>query len=338
MKPFVFALLRIKFLIFLLLLCWASKTKLVAQDKSPISRQDIHLADPAILYFNGIYYLYGTVEGNTNEGFLVYTSTNLKSWEGPKGVNAGFALRKGDAYGERGFWAPQVFYHRQKFYMAYTANEQIAIATSNNPLGPFTQTEKIALTAPVKQIDPYVFIDDDGKIYLYHVRLSNGNRLFVAEMMDDFSAIKPETLRECMTASDPWENTVQASWPVAEGPSVLKHQGRYYFVYSANDFRNPSYAVGYAVSNSPLGPWQKFAGNPIISKNNVGQNGTGHGDFLKDKKGRLYYVLHTHNAPNKVGPRKTALIQVRLVPDKASGIDKLVINAKSFFYLQLKQN
>lgn len=102
--------------------------------------QNIYLADPTIFFHEGIYYLYGT--GKSNEGFLVYTSTDMKLWEGPKGVGEGFALRKGDAYGNRGFWAPQVFFYNNKFYMVYTANESIAIAESNSPLGPFNKAKK----------------------------------------------------------------------------------------------------------------------------------------------------------------------------------------------------
>ncbi len=291
----------------------------------------IHLADPTIFYNRGTYYLYGTVEGNSSQGFLVYTSKDMKSWKIPAEVKDGYALRKGDAYGDKQFWAPQVFAYNNKFYMAYVANENIAIAQSNSPLGPFTQTEKIALSAPVKQIDPFVFIDDDGKKYLYHVRLINGNKLFVAEMKDDFSAIKPETLRECITATEDWENTTHA-YPVTEGPSILKHNNLYYFVYTANDFRNPDYAVGYAVSSSPYGPWKKYSGNPILSRKNIGKNGTGHGDFIKDKKGNLFYVFHTHNSDTKVSPRTTAIVKARFSKDKSTGIDKLLIDEKSFYY------
>ncbi|MGV3585613.1 MAG: glycoside hydrolase family 43 protein [Adhaeribacter sp.] len=328
---------QIKLLLFfvsvLCMLFWSGPAAL-AQVKVESGQHDIYLADPTIFYHKGQYYLYGTGGGNSNLGFMVYTSKDLKNWEGPKGVNNGYALRKGDAFGEQGFWAPQVFYYQNQFYMAYTANEQIAIATSKNPLGPFTQTQKQPLTAPVKQIDPFVFIDEDGKKYLYHVRLTQGNRLFVAEMTDDLSAIKPETLKECITAVEPWENTAKAPWPVAEGPSILKHKNLYYFVYSTNDFRNPDYAVGYAVSKSPYGPWQKYTGNPIISKKNTGHNGTGHGDFVKDKKGNLTYVLHTHFSATKVSPRKTAIVKIRFVKDKAAGTDKLVADEKSFYLLQ----
>ncbi len=279
--------------------------------------------------------MYGTVESDASQGFLVYTSSDLTSWQGPKGASNGYALSKEDAFGTKGFWAPQVFYHQQKYYMAYTANEQIAIAESNSPLGPFTQAEKAPLAAPVKQIDPFVYIGEDGAKYLYHVRLTEGNRIFVAEMEDDFSAIRPETLRECVAATEPWENTAKAEWPVAEGPTVLKHKGRYYLTYSANDFRNPGYAVGYATSDSPLGPWMKHTGNPIISRKLVGATGTGHGDFVKDPKGDLLYVLHTHQSDSTVGPRKTAIVKAAFSSSPNAAADELKIDEKSFFYLKL---
>jgi GH43 family beta-xylosidase len=293
----------------------------------------INLADPTIFHHRNLYYLYGTVEGNANEGFLVYTSVDMKLWKLAETSNDGYALKKGDAYGTAQFWAPQVFYYNKKFYMAYTANENIAIAESKSPLGPFKQKIKKPVTTAVKQIDPFVFIDDDGKKYLYHVKLTNGNRLFVAEMKDDFSAIKPETLKECITATESWENTASSSWPVAEGPAIIKNNGLYYFLYSANDFRNPDYAVGYAVSISPYGPWKKYRGNPIINKKTIGTNGTGHGDIFKNNKGESIYVFHTHNSDSTVSPRKTAIVKLKFVKDTIGGSKKLVIDEKSFYYL-----
>jgi beta-xylosidase len=281
-----------------------------------------------------VYYLYGTVGGNANEGFIVYTSPDLKHWKVPKEKNGGYALKKGEVFGTANFWAPQVFFANNKFYMAYVADEHIAIAESDSPSGPFTQKVKQPLAAPVKQIDPFVFIDDDGKKYLYHVRLTNGNKLFVAELTDDFSAVKPETLRECITATEPWENTQGAKWPVTEGPSVLKHKGLYYLFYTANDFRNPDYAVGYAVGNTPYGPWKKYSGNPVLSRKNTGINGPGHGDFFLDKQGKMYYVFHTHFSDSVVGPRRTAIVKVKFAKDRPAGIDKLTVNKKSFSFLK----
>lgn len=285
-----------------------------------LSTDQIYLADPTIFKDQGIYYLYGTkgdsrIEG---EGFLVYRSKDLKNWEGPIGVQAGFALKKGDAFGTKGFWAPQVFKYQSKYYMAYTADEHIAISSSDDPLGPFTNNGT-ALKADVRQIDPYVYFDGD-KVYLYHVRLQEGNRIFVAEMSQDLQTIKPETLKECIAAQAGWEDTQEVEWPVAEGPTVFKINEKYVMLYSANDFRNPDYAVGYATARSPLGPWKKATDSPIISRALTGENGSGHGDLLYDKHGQAHYVFHTHFSKTKVGPRKTAIIPLQIEDDRIKAI------------------
>lgn len=296
----------------------------------------IYLADPTIFYYDDTYYLYGTT-GNPkmgkDKGFLVYTSKNLSEWSGPNGVKNGLALQKGDAFGEIGFWAPQVFEYNDTFYMAYTANEHIAMATSKSPLGPFINASKEALKAPDKQIDPFVFFDDDGRKYLYHVRLTQGNRIYVAELQDNLMAIKPETLRECIVGERDWENTQKTDWPVTEGPTVLKHKGLYYLIYSANDFRNPDYAVGYAISESPYGPWKKSDNSPIINKKLLAENGPGHGDLFVDLQGDMQYVLHTHYNDSLTQPRRTANIKLRFVEQKGSP-DYLVAEKEGFRFLK----
>lgn len=329
LKQWVFAI----FILFLSISCSkASKVVDKKPDTVAVVRKQLFQADPTIFYHDGTYYLYGTNDVNADIGFLVYTSKDMKNWSGPAGAKNGYALLNGDSYGTTGFWAPQVFYANNKYYMAYTANENIAIAESNSPLGPFVQTVKQALPATGRQIDPFVFFDDDGKVYLYHVRLQNGNRIFVAELNGDYTGIKTETLKECITAAtntQPWENTANATWSVTEGPTVIKHNGLYYLFYSANDFRSNDYAIGYAVSNNPLGPWVKFSGNPIISKKNIGFDGPGHGDFVKNDNGDYYYVFHIHNSTSAATPRKTSLIKGQFVTD-GTAPDKMVVDPQSF--------
>ena len=276
----------------------------------PQQAKVIYEADPTIFFDNGTYYLYGT---SSNSGFLVYASKDLRSWTGPVGKNDGYALRKGDAYGTKGFWAPQVFKQGGTYYMAYTADEQIAIAKSNSPLGPFTQTIKKPISGTGKQIDPFLFFDSDGKPFLYHVKLQEGNRIFVSEMNSDLTDVMNGTAKECISGSEKWENTENTNWPVTEGPTVVK-QGKYYFmVYSANDFRSSDYAVGYATALSPKGPWTKYSGNPIISKKTVKHSGTGHGDLFKDAAGNYRYVMHTHFSDSQVSPRKSGLIDMEFL-------------------------
>lgn len=288
----------------------------------------IAVADPTIFLDKGIYYLYGT---SSDDGFLVYQSTDLKKWSGPVGKNSGgFALSKGQSFGTKGFWAPQVFKQGAKYFMAYTANERIVIAESDNPLGPFKQNELKPLPADGLQIDPFVFKDNDGKFYLYHVRLSKGNRIFVAELNADFSAVREETLKECITATQTWENTQAVNWSVTEGPTVIKKGSLYYLFYSANDFRNIDYAVGYAISSSPYGPWKKVVQNPILSRKNIGFNGTGHGDFFTDKTGKIKYVFHTHRSAKKVSPRLTAIVDVKVAKHKEELEWRVIPNTLKF--------
>lgn len=268
----------------------------------------IYLADPTVFCDNGTYYLYGTSPVSDN-GFWVYTSTDLQHWSGPAGAVDGYALR-GNTYGTQGFWAPQVFKKDGRYAMAYTANEQIAIAWADSPLGPFVQDEPAMIPAKTKEIDPFVFHDDDGKTYMYHVRLIGGNRIYVAEMNDDLRSMKEETARECIAVNDKgWENTAEGKWGVSEGPTVVKLDGTYYMFYSCNDFRSIDYAMGYATAKSPLGPWKKHK-KPIVSRHLTGENGTGHGDLFRDGDGRWMYVLHTHNSNSKVSPRRTAMVEL----------------------------
>jgi xylan 1,4-beta-xylosidase len=292
----------------------------------------ICLADPTIFKDNGVYYLYGT---GSRDGFWVYQSTDLKNWSGPVGKRNGHALLKGDSYGTKGFWAPQIFKQNGKYYMAYTADEHIAIAESDSPLGPFTQKVIRHISDENKKIDPYIFKDSDGSLYLYHVRLQNGNRIFVARLKSDLSDIDENSVKECISAEAPWENTQKVKWPVAEGPTVMKRDGLYYLFYSANDFRNIDYAVGYAIAKSPMGPWIKYDKNPILNRAIIGQNGTGHGDFFNGNSGKLYYVFHTHHTNSNVGSRKTAIIKATFSKGNPT---VMTMDKNSFQFLKSKND
>jgi beta-xylosidase len=73
----------------------------------------------------------------------------------------------------------------------------------------------------------------------------------------------------------------------------------YYLTYSANNFATSEYGVGYATASSPLGPWKKYAGNPILGQNAaMGMYSTGHGSIVASPDGsQLYYVHHARPTP-----------------------------------------
>lgn len=286
-------------------------------------------ADPYILKYDGKYYLYGT---GGADGIKVYQSTDMVKWSTAVGARSGYALHKNDVWGEKWFWAPEVYFLNNKFYMFFSAEEENCVAVSTSPLGPFVQAseDQKPFHTSVKEIDTHLFIDDDGKKYLYFVRFTNGNEIWVAELNDDMKSIKENTLTRCIGATlglQNWEKSTLDPEPgakVNEGPFILKHKGWYYLTYSANHYQNPNYGVGYAVATSPLGPWTKFERNPILIGNNK-IRGTGHHSFLTLDDGTKYIIYHSHKSPTVVQPRKLGIDLYEFVP-AANGPDTLRVN------------
>lgn len=287
-------------------------------------------ADPFILSHDGKYYVYCTTQTDEIrnqfttavkpdvDGFMVYESTDLINWE-----NKGYCLTKGDGViGEKWFWAPEVTYFNNKFYMVYTAEEHMAIAVADSPLGPFRQKEQKWLREG-KSIDGHILLDDDGNAYLYYVRLGGGNRIFVAKLTDDLLSIDKEYEDCLIEASAEWE-TIDCK--VAEGPFVLKHKGLYYLTYSCNHTRCKDYAVGYAVSSCPTGPFERYEGNPILSRNDK-ICGLGHHSFCTTVDGKgLLCAYHCHGPyTDSYKPRRFCLATAEF-KELTNGTDILVIN------------
>ena len=287
-------------------------------------------ADPFVLFYEGKYYMYCTTENSDflvhandfdtatpeGDGIFVYVSDDMKNW-----TRHGYALQKGDSMGEKWFWAPEVLEYRGKFYMVYASEEHIAIATADHPLGPFKQENKRWLREG-RAIDGSLFVDDDGSVYLYYVRLDGENRIFVAKMKDDLSGIEEEYPDCLISATEPWE-TIDCL--VAEGPFVLKHKGLYYLTYSCNHTRCIDYGVGYAVSDCPTGPFKKFDGNPILTRRGHFV-GVGHHSFMRVADGTLYCAYHCHNIHSDYfKPRMFCLNTAEFVEGE-NGTCRLVIN------------
>jgi beta-xylosidase len=291
----------------------------------PQEKQELFLADPTIYVEGGTYYLTGT-GGNRRvpSGFSILESKDLKTWTSPSGEkdSTRMILTRGDqTFGTKGFWAPQIFKTGDTYYLTYTADEQTVLAQSNSLLGAYRQKEVVPIDGSGKNIDSFIFKDDDGKYYLYHVRLNNGNYLWAAEFDMEKGKIKHETLTKCFDQTEPWEATPNyASDPIMEGPTVIKLKNKYYLFYSANHFLNIDYAVGYAVSDSPCGPWIKQKDSPILHRSIVGENGSGHGDFFEGIDGGLYYVYHVHFGTSQVSPRKTRIVPVIKKWDAEKGL------------------
>ena len=246
--------------------------------KNPV----IEGADPFLLFDGEKYYHYAT---SAPDGFIVHSSKDLSEWK-----DEGYCLKAGEnVVGDKCFWAPEIKYRDGKYYMVYVANEHLAVAVADKPTGPFVCPEKQWLSQK-NAIDGSYFIDDDGRIYLYYVRFDGGNVIYGAPM-SDMLTLQEDTERELIRAGLAWETRMGN---VAEGPYMLKHNGKYYLTYTANDYRSQDYAVGYAVSDSPMGPFVKYDGNPILKKDGV-IFGPGHHSFTTSPDGKsLLIVYHIH--------------------------------------------
>ena len=296
----------------------------VAQQSSEgVAQQNqLLLADPFILEAEGWYYIYGT---HAADGIVVYRSKDLKSWSDRCGkAKNKLALHKDDVWGDKMYWAPEVYKVGDRYLMTYSCQEHICYAESDSPMGPFVQREHSPYLPQEKGIDSSIFIDDDGKAYMFWVRFTNGNAIWVAQMSDDLHHVKLETARHLLDAKEgTWEHLLGR---VVDGPMVIKLDGKYYLTYSGNDFRSQDYAVGYAVADEPMGPYKRYEGNPILHRH-MGYYGTGHHALFK--KGRGYYmVYHAHNSGQRVQTRQTLIAPLSIKRDKHSNEYVLGVSSK----------
>lgn len=257
-------------------------------------------ADPDVLYYQGTYYLYAT-SSTLKTGYEAYASKDLVNWE-YAGVVMGEAWGMGQCY-----WAPDIMERNGKFYILASVNEHLGIATSDSPLGPFVPEPNYLFD---KSIDGHFLIDDDGSVYIYYVswREEKTYALYGMKMENDCVTpiLSTETL--LIEAKEEWE--CQKA-PVAEAPYIIKHKGKYYLTYSGSHYESKGYAVGYATSDQPLGPYKKYEANPILSYHYL-VHGPGHHCIVTSPDGRdLFILYHTHHDTKEVQPRSLCIDRMR---------------------------
>ncbi|MBN2476391.1 MAG: glycoside hydrolase family 43 protein [Pirellulales bacterium] len=252
---------------------------------NPIIAKTETLADPAVVFHEGVYYLYATGEVDGDNGYRVYTSSDMVHWRrGP------VVFRPGQPH----VWAPDVWRDPDtgRFYLYYTADQTIGVADAAGPLGPFVVRRKLFDQA----IDAHLFRDDDNRKYLYFVRLP-GFRITVQPM-----ASPTETAGRPQLVLQPESDWETRNGHVTEGPWMIKHAGRYYLLYSGSGANTPDYAVGYAVADSPLGPFTRAEHNPILHRGE-GVFGPGHGCAIRDRAGAWWFVYHQKDTDRRAWDR-----------------------------------
>ena len=291
--------------------------------QTPVEKP-LALADPYILVEDGVYYAYGTTG---DSGIEVFSSTDLENWE-----RLGWALRKEQTSCPKWFWAPEVYNVNGRYLMYFSGNEKIRAAWSDSPTGPFNELYTGPLFVQEGNIDHHLYIDEDGKPYMFFVRFDRGNIIYSCELEPDFTTMKLNTLKQVARPEQEWEKLDAV---VNEGPFIIKHNGTYYMTYSGNGYTCKDYAIGVATSESINGPWQKVDYNPILRRPNQ-LVGVGHHSFFRDAKGKLRIVFHAHSSDTKVHPRDTHIGYVSFKKNPNGGPDIISVDTESIIRCRLK--
>lgn len=135
------------------------------------------------------------------------------------------------------------------------------------------------------------------------------SEIYAAELGSDFMSVLGEG-RCLLYPVQEWERkNKQKNQYWNEGPFVIKREGKYHMMYSANCFETKEYGIGGAVSDSPMGPFEKYAGNPILSTNWT-MSDPGHNSVVLAGDGNYYCVYHAHTDYHQPGGDR----QVRISP------------------------
>ena len=311
---------------------------------------DVEFGDPYVLKASdGRYYMYGTggVEDgfracssldlvHWNEEGRVYRGNTKDSWATKFFWAPEVYEIKGKFY---------MFYSAQ--WRENPNNEvenfRIGVAVSQSPTGPFKEMQDGPIFDPgYPIIDANVYFAEDGRTYLYYSRCCYKNPveseivdwardkglfseieeswIYGVELKPDFSGVigEPVLLLHPPQSMDDqqaeWESRSVTSGEVnrrwTEGSYLFKRGDTYYMMYSANFYAGKNYAVGYATSRNPLGPFNKSEHNPVLERNDDqgGEvTGTGHNSITWSRDAKQMYCVY-HGRTQSTGDERVVFI------------------------------
>ena len=243
--------------------------------------QTKYTADPSPMVVGDTLFLYTSHDASPEDipdaneknsaGFFMYdwllwSTTDMVNWT----EHGAVASLKEFSWRERenGAWAIQTVERNGKYYLyAPLHGHGIGVLVADSPYGPF----KDPLGEPLvwqkehwEDIDPSVFIDDNGQAWMYwgnpHIyfiklnkdMISTSGDIYVINQQDGVARpVKEEGAK--INLRVPWSQ--KATWAIQhyqEGPWFYKRNGYYYLGFASTCCPE---ALGYAMSDSPTGPW-----------------------------------------------------------------------------------
>lgn len=303
--------------------CKSTKTseaiKAVAKFNNPIIT-DKYTADAAAIVHDDKVYIYAGHDQAPNDvnayrmhEWLVYSSSDMVNWEShPVPLKpTDFNWASGSA------WASQVIERNGKFYWYVTVEhgsihgKAIGVAVSDSPTGPFKDAIGKALitndmTTQTKiswdDIDPTVWVDDDGQAYLFW-----GNTVCkYAKLKDNMIELDGPIMTVDLL------NFTEAPW--------IHKKGDWYYLSYAYQFPEK---IAYAMSKSVTGPWE-FKG---ILNEVAGNSNTNHQAII-EFKGKDYFIYHNGNIPTHGGSFRRSVCVDRLFYNKDGTMKRVVMTSE----------
>lgn len=316
---------------------------LIGMSQNPII-QTIHTADPAVMVYRDTLFLYtGHDEDNSNwfsmKDWHVYSTTDMVNWT-ERGADLSL---KNFSWASKDAWAGQCIYRNGKFYWYVPMNQAngqgmaIGVAISDKPTGPFVDAlGKLLVTTHWGDIDPTVFIDDDGQAYLYW---GNPNLYYIKLNKDMVSYDqKVGIVKVPLTDKGFKLRIINAKNTFGWAKSIhglsahcFKNNtdNKYYWYVSAIDKRTNKEVIGVAVGKEAIGPFVDLLGRPLITAHCAGGNinptvviDSSNQAFLTWGNSALYYVRLNENMQSY---------------DESKGIQQLPLSKKNWFIFQIKE-
>ena len=282
----------------------ASNAAVITQENPII--QTNYTADPAPMVYNGRLYLYADHDEDvtvnnffTMKDWRVYSTTDMVNWTdhgSPMSLST-FSWAASNA------WAGQVVARNGKFYWYVpvtkkTGGNAIGVGVSTSPIGPFTDALGVPLIAN-SEIDPTVFIDDNGQAYLYY-----GNPdLYYVKLNQDMISYTGGTVQVPLTTAGFGTRTGNASRPTLfeEAPWLSKRNGIYYMSFAAACC---SEYIAYSTGPSATGPWT-YRGVIMPTQ---GTSFTNHQGII-DFGGNSYFFYHNGALPGGGGYKRSIAVE-----------------------------
>jgi hypothetical protein len=285
-------------------------------------------ADPDVAIYGGKYWVFPTASRPYEEQTYLdaFSSPDLVHWT--KHPNVLTTARV--SWANKAVWAPAPIERNGKYYLYFAANDiqsnaelgGIGVAVADRPEGPYADAIGRPLISQfvngAQPIDQDVFIDSDGQAYMYYGGWGHSNVVKLNEDMTSLGTFADGTTYKEITPQN-----------YVEGPQMFKRGGKYYFMWSEGGWTGPNYAVSYAISDSPTGPFTRI--DRVLGQDPAVARGSGHNSVLNIPGTDIWYIVYHRRPLSRTGANDRQLSYDRMYFNADGTIQPVTMLVKDNF-------